>query len=147
MSAAEGDWSKKSVQQGRSLFDVRSVLSVREHGKRATCLREAATAKAENAAGGFFQHSQNRNTTSLLRLKFPFCLAEGKSEVMMEDCDGWVSDIVLHILPSGIQIPNRGFSMGRDVMPAHPLFYSSLPYLLLGCGHRCAFEGRSGTRF
>ncbi len=29
------EWSKKSVQQGRSLFDARSVLSVREHGKRA----------------------------------------------------------------------------------------------------------------
>ena len=27
--------SKKSVQQGRSHFDARSVLSVREHGKRA----------------------------------------------------------------------------------------------------------------
>ncbi len=27
--------SKKSVQQGRSLFDARSVLSVREHGKMA----------------------------------------------------------------------------------------------------------------
>ncbi len=27
--------SKKSVQQGRSPFDARSVLSVREHGKRA----------------------------------------------------------------------------------------------------------------
>jgi hypothetical protein len=27
--------SKKSVQQGRSLFDARSVLSVREHGKKA----------------------------------------------------------------------------------------------------------------
>ena len=27
--------SKKSVQQGRSRFDARSVLSVREHGKAA----------------------------------------------------------------------------------------------------------------
>jgi hypothetical protein len=27
--------SKKSVQQGRSPFDARSVLIVREHGKRA----------------------------------------------------------------------------------------------------------------
>jgi hypothetical protein len=26
---------KKSVQQGRSFFDARSVLSVREHGKKA----------------------------------------------------------------------------------------------------------------
>jgi hypothetical protein len=29
------EWSKKSVQQGRSLFVARSVLSVREHGKMA----------------------------------------------------------------------------------------------------------------
>jgi hypothetical protein len=36
--------------QGRSLFDVRSVLSVREHGKRATCLREAASAGMEQLA-------------------------------------------------------------------------------------------------
>ncbi len=50
--------SKKSVQQGRSPFDARSVHPVREHGKRATCLRVAASAKAGNAAGGFFQHSQ-----------------------------------------------------------------------------------------
>jgi hypothetical protein len=33
--SSRGEWSKKSVQQGRSLFDARSVLSVREHGKRA----------------------------------------------------------------------------------------------------------------
>jgi len=62
-----GDW----------FFDARSVLSVREHGKRATCLREAASslrsslrrsrlgrhgtaglsAVALAKAGGFFQHS------------------------------------------------------------------------------------------
>ncbi len=29
------EWSKKSVQQGRSHFGVRSVLVLREHGKRA----------------------------------------------------------------------------------------------------------------
>jgi hypothetical protein len=29
------EWSKKFVQQGRSLFDARSVLSVREHDKMA----------------------------------------------------------------------------------------------------------------
>ncbi len=52
--------------QGRSPSDARSVLSVREHGKRATCLREAAPAGKERSglsavalakAGGFFQHS------------------------------------------------------------------------------------------
>ena len=34
-SISERECSKKSVQQGRSLFDARSVLSVREHGKKA----------------------------------------------------------------------------------------------------------------
>ncbi|MEC4675243.1 MAG: hypothetical protein VST68_13725 [Nitrospirota bacterium] len=29
------EWSKKSVQQGRSLFGARNVLPVREHGQRA----------------------------------------------------------------------------------------------------------------
>jgi len=33
--SSKGEWSKKSVQQCRSLFDARSVLSVREHGKKA----------------------------------------------------------------------------------------------------------------
>jgi hypothetical protein len=42
--------SKKSVQQGRSYFDARSVHEVREHGKMATCLRVAASAKAGNAS-------------------------------------------------------------------------------------------------
>ena len=56
--------SKMSVQQGHSPFGARSVLPGREHGKRATCLREAAPAKAGNAAGGFFQqpHKQNQTT-------------------------------------------------------------------------------------
>ena len=49
--------SKEVVQQGRSPLDERSVLSVREHGRRGTCLREAAPAKAGNAAGGFFQQT------------------------------------------------------------------------------------------
>ena len=51
---------KKVIQQGRSDFDARSVLPVREHDKMATCLRVAASAKAGNAAGGFFQHSLGR---------------------------------------------------------------------------------------
>ena len=51
---------KKVIQQGRELlitsrranplFDARSVLPVREHGKKATCLRESAPAEAGNAA-------------------------------------------------------------------------------------------------
>ena len=39
--------SKKSVQQGRSLFCEWSVLSVRENKKMATCLREAASVSME----------------------------------------------------------------------------------------------------
>ena len=41
-------------REGRSHFCAQSVLLVREHGTMGTCLREAATAKAGNAAGGFF---------------------------------------------------------------------------------------------
>jgi len=44
----------KCPQQGRSRF---AVLSVPEHGKRATMSVRAVTAKPENAAGGFFQYS------------------------------------------------------------------------------------------
>jgi hypothetical protein len=72
-----GAVQKNFVQQGRSIaccipqgatvVCAQSVLPVREHGKLATCLREAApaacepklasaaSAKAGNAAGGFFQ--------------------------------------------------------------------------------------------
>ena len=46
--------------QGLPVFDARSVCLVREHGKMATCLGEAATAKAGNGAGDFFQHSLSR---------------------------------------------------------------------------------------
>ena len=41
---------KKVIQQGRSPFDARSVLPVREHGKMATCLCEAASAGMEPLA-------------------------------------------------------------------------------------------------
>ena len=34
-SRSRREWSKKSVQQGRSQFGARSVLTVREHGKLA----------------------------------------------------------------------------------------------------------------
>ena len=79
---------KKVVQQVRSRFGARSVLSVREYDKIATCLREAAfslrshfgeggPAKAGNAAGGFFQHSpirgfgQYHRRDTLNRLNLP----------------------------------------------------------------------------
>ena len=45
---------KNVIQQGHSHFGARSVILVREYDKMATCLREAAPAKAGNAAGGFF---------------------------------------------------------------------------------------------
>jgi hypothetical protein len=44
-------------RRGPPLFYARSVCVIREHGKMATCLREAAPAKAGNAAGGFFQQT------------------------------------------------------------------------------------------
>ena len=37
---------------------------------------------------------------SLLRLKFPFSLAEGEREVLLEDCDGWVLEIIPQALPA-----------------------------------------------
>ena len=41
---------KKFSQQGHSRFDERSVLPVREYGKIATCLCEAASAGMEPLA-------------------------------------------------------------------------------------------------
>jgi len=52
--------SKESIQQGHSQFQARSVLPVREHRKVATCLLEAAPAKAANTAGGFFQQTPSQ---------------------------------------------------------------------------------------
>ena len=45
------------VPDGATVVAKRSVPGVREHDKGATCLREAVSAKAGNAAGGLFQHS------------------------------------------------------------------------------------------
>ncbi|MEC4674911.1 MAG: hypothetical protein VST68_12045 [Nitrospirota bacterium] len=39
--SSRGEWSKKSVQQGRSQLDARSVLPVREHSKMARTLLAA----------------------------------------------------------------------------------------------------------
>jgi len=47
--------SKKFVQQGRSPFDARSVLSVREHGKKATPVCASCFGKArERPLAAFF---------------------------------------------------------------------------------------------
>jgi hypothetical protein len=46
--------SKKSVQKGRSHFDARSVHGVREHGKKATCLREALRRRQGTPLAAFF---------------------------------------------------------------------------------------------
>jgi len=55
---------KKVIQQGRELlitsrranplFDARSVLPVREHGKKATCLREALRRRQGTPLVAFF---------------------------------------------------------------------------------------------
>ncbi|MDT3776534.1 hypothetical protein PJI16_03045 [Nitrospira sp. MA-1] len=60
---------KNVIQQGHSHFGARSVPSVRKYDKTATCLREAAPAKAGNATGGFFQHSHY--VPSRVRVAFP----------------------------------------------------------------------------
>ena len=74
-------------REGRSQFSARSVLPVREHGKLATCLREAATAacapklasaasaKAGNAAGGLFQQplSETQETSSFREMEEEEC--------------------------------------------------------------------------
>ncbi|MDH3505104.1 MAG: hypothetical protein OEM58_11340 [Nitrospirota bacterium] len=72
------------ILKGETIVDARSVLSVREHGKKAIYLRKAAPglrsqsyfggvgpAKAGNPAGGFFQHSLRRALTqaSTFRIK------------------------------------------------------------------------------
>ena len=50
----------KKVRPARpQLVCARSVLATHEHEKLAIRLREAARAKAENAAGGFFQQTRN----------------------------------------------------------------------------------------
>ena len=66
--------SKKSAQQGHAwpsvsqrrqpLFGARSVLSVREHGKRATCLRKAAPAAC--APKSWLQRRAQRQGTPLV---------------------------------------------------------------------------------
>jgi len=57
MSEASGRFKKACpepaegfVQQGHSHLFARSVLAIREHGKMATCLREAASAGMEPLA-------------------------------------------------------------------------------------------------
>jgi hypothetical protein len=45
---------KKVIQQGRSDFDARSVLPVREHDKMATCLREALRRRQGTLLVAFF---------------------------------------------------------------------------------------------
>ncbi len=54
--------ASENVQKGPSskaawLLAHGAYRGIREHAKRPTCLREAAPAKAGNAAGGLFQHS------------------------------------------------------------------------------------------
>ena len=62
-------------REGRSQFSARSVLPVREHGKLATCLREAAPAEAGNAAGRFFQQplSEPQGTSSFREMEEEEC--------------------------------------------------------------------------
>ena len=52
-----GSVQKSSPSEAAASFTRRAYFIVREHGKLATCLREAATAKAGNTARGFFQQT------------------------------------------------------------------------------------------
>ena len=58
MCQEERGCSKRPVQQGRRFVGARSVHKVREHDNGPTYLREAALAKAGNAAGGPFGQTQ-----------------------------------------------------------------------------------------
>ena len=53
-----GSVQKVSSSKAAAAWARGTYTKVREHGKVATCLRVAASAKAGNAADGFFQHSQ-----------------------------------------------------------------------------------------
>jgi hypothetical protein len=49
--------SKMALSKAAAVWASGAYGGVREHDHAATCLREAAPAKAGNAAGGLFQHS------------------------------------------------------------------------------------------
>ena len=82
---------------------------------------------------------------SLLRLKFPFSLAEGEREVFLEDCDGWVLEIIPQTLPEVVGLLNAAFSRCCHLLDSSILFPSRLPSGLWGRFTGFAIEERSGS--
>ena len=60
-SLAGGNVKKSPSSKAAAILTRGAYIEVHEHGKMATCLRVAASAKAGNAAGGIFQHSHILN--------------------------------------------------------------------------------------
>ena len=66
-----------------------------------------------------------------LRLKFPFRQTEGEQEGIMEDCDGWISDIVLHTRFSVFTVLSTAFSLCQLSMGTHILFLARLSWFFV----------------
>jgi hypothetical protein len=84
-------------------------------------------------------------TVSLLRLKFPFSLAEGEQEVLLEDCDGWVLEIIPQMLPAVFGLLKAAFSRCCRLLDSSILFPSRLLCGLWGRFPGFAIEERSGS--
>lgn len=82
---------------------------------------------------------------SLLRLKFPFSLAEGEREVLLEDCDGWVLEIIPQTLPAVFGLLNSAFIRCFHLLDSFILFPSLLPSGLCGRFTGFTIEEPSGS--
>jgi hypothetical protein len=82
---------------------------------------------------------------NLLRLKFPFSLAEGEREVILEDCDGWVLEIIPQMLPAVFGLLNAAFSRCCHLLDSSTLFPSRLPSGLWGRFTGLAIDEPSGS--
>lgn len=84
---------------------------------------------------------------SLLRFKFPFSLAEGKREVLLEDWDGWALEIIQQTLSAGFGLLNSSFSRCCHLLDSSILFPSCLPYGRWGLFTGLTIDKPSGSRF
>ena len=82
---------------------------------------------------------------SLLRLKFPFSLAEGEREVLLEDCDGWVLEIIPQMLPAVFGLLKAAFSRCCHLLDSSILFHSRLPCGFWGHFTEFALGQRGGS--
>jgi hypothetical protein len=82
---------------------------------------------------------------SLLRLKFPFSPAEGEREVLLEDCDGWVLEIIPQTLPAVFGLLNSAFTRCFPLLDSSILFCSRLPIGLWGSFTGFTIEEPSGS--